>query len=114
MSLRDFEHYKIESVFYPDYVQQIEYISDAARGLRRAKVERRWKRHQTIGEGGFGSVWLERDMGNLALARAVKTIKKSQIRQSMFDYKRELKAMAEFSKPKVGHQYILLIFMRLR
>jgi hypothetical protein len=57
--LTDLDHLKLEAQFFADYVLHTEYISDAAKGLRKVKVEKKWFKEWQLGEGGFGSVYLE-------------------------------------------------------
>jgi hypothetical protein len=99
--LSDLDHLKIETVFQPDHIISTAYISDPRRGIRRARIERRWYKKKSLGSGSFGEVWLEQENSDLAQLRAVKAIKKAQMERVKIDYMRELTALAHFSKPKV-------------
>src|SRR6266498_3551497 len=99
--LSDLDHLKIETIFQPDHVCSPGYFSDPRRGIRKAKIERRWYRKKPLGFGRFGEVWLEEEGSDASQTRAVKIIKKAQMLRDGIDYMRELKALAHFSKPKV-------------
>ena len=99
--LSDLDHLKIEAAILPDHVLHTEFRSDSARGLRRARIVKKWYRQCKLGFGSFGIVWLEREGSDAAQLRAVKVIQKDFLQKVDIDYTRELKALAEFSKPKV-------------
>lgn len=94
------EHFRLAAVVTAECTTHIEYKTDRARGIRQEKIQKKWHRKQSIGQGAFGKVWLEiaREDDNIE-KRAVKIIDKSCMRG--FDYKKELLALAKFSK----HQY---------
>lgn len=72
----------------------------AAAGKRYVRVEERWMREATLGEGAHGVVYLERLAGaRTTTLRAVKEIKKSRCGE--LDYSRELEAIFKFSHAKV-------------
>jgi serine/threonine protein kinase len=91
---------KCDAQFFqnPDYTQHVYYIS----GLRARKVQVRdqWRVRKKLGQGGFGSVYLEEcTQGNQkGGVRAVKKIQKPQNR----NYYRELEAVALFSYKQVS------------
>jgi hypothetical protein len=69
-------------------------------GERYVRVEERWRRERTLGEGAHGIVYRERLEGQAtARLRAVKKMKK--IAFAELDYSRELEASVKFSHPKV-------------
>lgn len=65
----------------------------------RRRVER-WDRQGTLGKGAFGVVYRERCQGSDRL-RAVKEISKNLAAGEKLDYRRELEAIAKFSRRKV-------------
>jgi hypothetical protein len=66
-----------------------------------------WLRESRLGQGSFGTVWLERCdrpfRTDLPQLRAVKEIRLQSAANSKVDYTRELEAFAKFSQPKVNH-----------
>jgi hypothetical protein len=105
------DHFKLNVDFCNGYVSQASYTSDHAKGLRRKKVETKWYRLRTIGEGACEIVWLEvdREGKEVGAERAVKEIRKSRMRMFQIDIKRELLAMAKLSK--ACHTRIFLCFL---
>ena len=103
MSAEDLlDHFKLEAEIFPEYTLHITYQANRTRGVRE-KVERRWKRMERIGEGAFGQVWRELlcQSGNSQEARAVKVVDKQRMRMYNVDFKKELLALAKFSKNEV-------------
>lgn len=100
--LSDLDHYKIETDILGDgnEVVSYDYVTSSALGLRRVKREQRWCRVAKIGQGSSSDVWLEIQKGNSESKRAVKSISKRRLLENKVDYRRELKALTEFSKPK--------------
>ncbi|KAI9874609.1 MAG: hypothetical protein M1830_009566 [Pleopsidium flavum] len=93
------DHFKLDAQVYPDRTHHTFYTSDHARGRRKVKVEKVWHKHKKLGQGGFGAVWLEVEHeGKIKAERAVKEIPKNNGLSCQIDYKRELLAMAKFSK----------------
>ncbi len=87
------------------------FITDIGKGIRR-KAEKTWRVKELIGHGSFGQVRLEvcDDGQSIARERALKKITlSSAISGNKIDkgslrakqYENELKALLEFSKPKV-------------
>ena len=77
--------------FYNEYI-----------GRRRVRREERWRQEKYIGRGSFGNVHLEQRVGGDShdvKLRAVKTIGKSNLKDSHFVA--ELEAMMKFSHLKV-------------
>ena len=89
----------------------IDYESDPARGMRKARVEKRWYKERYIVYGIFGDVWLEvhKERDGITTARAVKCIQKRRIKSFKIDLKRELLALAKMSR--VGDYKVNLRFM---
>ncbi|KAE9363175.1 kinase-like protein [Stipitochalara longipes BDJ] len=98
--LTELDHFKLETIFRTDHVVHTEYISNVARGYRKRRIETKWYKERQLGEGGFGAVFLETKGTDRRTERAVKKIDKRWMRATSTDYTRELKALAEFSKPK--------------
>ena len=90
------EHFKLTPKFLPEVIQHISYKLDRSKGLRRVKVVKRWSRGKALGEGSFGTVWLEtEDDGS---KRVVKEISKRMCSKTDINYKTELAAMAKLSR----------------
>jgi hypothetical protein len=72
---------------------------------RRIRKEQHWERTARVGEGAYGTVWLEKLVaGDFRVSeRAVKVIKKHARNSLVIDYNRELEAIIKFSHPKVSH-----------
>jgi len=95
--------YRNDGEFHNGYSLHTSYISDHARGKRKEKVETKWFRQRIIGEGSFGQVWLEVQYKGEAILRkrALKVLEKRRLRLFDIDYKKELLALAKFSKSQV-------------
>ncbi|PGH20122.1 serine/threonine protein kinase [Polytolypa hystricis UAMH7299] len=102
LALQKFDHYKIN---------ETQYRSDAARGIYRLPIERRWKKDCLIGRGAFAEVWLEKDLLENSSLRATKIIKKQLLESNKVDYKRELSALAEFSQRKYREAAVFVEFL---
>lgn len=87
-------YHRLDTTFYPDHVQHITYRSDAAQGRRRVRVVEKWYRDQKLGQGSFGTVFLE--SSEEGGCRAVKEVSKR--RDGAVDYRRELIAMAKLAR----------------
>jgi hypothetical protein len=99
----DSEHCKIEAKVDSQYnVVENHEISDPSRGLRRVPVRIVWQAERLIGRGGFARVYLQCQEGNEDNKRALKVIPAMGQAMSDEDCKRELLALIEFTKPKVG------------
>lgn len=98
------DHFKLDAEVFPEYTLHTSYRTNRTRGLRKEKVETRWNRQRSIGQGSFGEVWLEvkfQGTGAATDKRAVKIINKIQMRTLKIDYRREISALAKFSKSQV-------------
>ena len=104
------EHFRLDVVLFPDHTRHTFYQSEGRQNRRKVKVVKKWIRQQEIGEGGGGTVWLEKD--NNGDERAVKEISKRFCLESRIDYKREITAMAKMTKVRL--YYHLHIFLDLR
>jgi hypothetical protein len=100
MNLDLIEHFKLDAQVFGEHTLHIEYVSDPARGIRKARIEKRWDKERYIGHGAFGDVWLEvqKERGQVAAERAVKSIQKRQMESVKIDYRRELLALAKLSR----------------
>jgi calcium/calmodulin-dependent protein kinase I len=99
----DSDHRRLDAKVFPDNtVVESDEISDVARGLRRVPVTRVWRTERLLGEGGYGQVHLQFQEGDKDAKRALKIIPTRGMKLSLTDCQRELMAMIEFTKPKVG------------
>jgi serine/threonine protein kinase len=110
-SLDLIEHFRQDAVVTRECITHIEYRACRARGIRKEMVEKRWYRERTIGHGAFGRVWLEvtREDDDVQ-KRALKIIDKSRMLSLNVDYKKELLALAKFSKDKYQQEEVLVKF----
>jgi|ERR1700722_5857807 hypothetical protein len=94
---------KLDTEFDPEHTKHIYYESGLTPRQRTVRREERWKRKKYIGQGSYGSVWLEHCvMGQREVEfRAVKMIPKLQPTSKPIDYNRELEAIAKFSHWRV-------------
>ena len=82
-------------------MEEIHYLTDPARNIRRKQEKKVWKVEQCLGRGGFGEVRLEKSTED-GKVRTVKMIATAGTDLSSDECEKELKALLEFSKPKVG------------
>jgi hypothetical protein len=108
-STSDIEHWYINATVYKDRVEEIHYITDPARNIRRRPHTRVWRVERSLGRGGFGEVRLEKNKED-GKARAVKRIVTTSTALSNSECEKELKALLEFSKPK-GSQIWMRIYL---
>jgi hypothetical protein len=96
------DHFKLEAEVSPGRTLHVTYKINRARG-ERERIEKQWDRMDRIGEGTFGQVWRELHRGNDGRreVRAVKIIGKERMRAYNVDFKKELLALAKFSKAEV-------------
>jgi serine/threonine protein kinase len=109
----DSDHRRLEATIFPDHcVVESHQISDASRGLRRVPTTRVWRTEGLLGQGGFGEVYLQYQESDKDAKRALKVIPTKGAKLSLADCQRELMAMIEFAKPKVGiiELYVPLVF----
>lgn len=85
------DHYKLETEFRDDCVVHATYEWDLSTRLRQDST---WRKRKRIGEGMFGSVWLEseEERGHL---RAVKRLRRNQ---AQVDFTQELRALAKLGE----------------
>lgn len=91
--------------FSAQHIHHVVFVSDARPGqqVRRRRKEETWEKVEHLGQGGGGTVWLERclSVDSQPKTRAVKAIPKQTPFSQPIDYKRELEAIAKFSQTKV-------------
>ncbi|CAG8241173.1 unnamed protein product [Penicillium nalgiovense] len=106
---------KLETYFLPNCTVETVHRfqeSDPASGQRLVTRLEHWRRQRRVGNGGFGSVWLEKciqsgrsgDIQNGAV-RAVKQID-IDTRFGSIDYNRELEAIAKFSHSRYERCFV--------
>lgn len=89
------DRYRLPTTFRKEAIEHRRLVSDRARGLRRVTEIKKWSRVRELGHGGFGTVYLEKELHGAL--RAVKEIRKPTHGARTMDYLRELLAMAYFS-----------------
>ena len=95
------DHYKLDAHHTGGSVIHYSYRTDLACGLRKLKVEERWDNVRPVGYGSFGEVWQQkRDSSNEQ--RAVKVLRKQQMKTWGIHYEREIEALAKFDKAEVS------------
>ena len=94
---------ELEVQIFPDHVIQTVYIPNPTAGGRRTQEREEWQRNKKLGQGGFGTVWLEKCTAGPSPSklRAVKEIYKGTFKD-IPNYYKELEAIAKFSQQKVG------------
>ncbi|RAK82138.1 kinase-like protein [Aspergillus fijiensis CBS 313.89] len=102
------EHFKYDAVIDQNCTTHTEYERNGSHAIR--IVKRKWyRRPDPIGWGIYGKVWLESDEANNR--RAVKVVQKDLMERDSIDYKREILALAKFSKPQYQQQEVLVSFL---
>ena len=104
ITTEDFERYRLNVEVRDEGTVQL--ILDSHSG---ASTQQTWIRRRPLGQGAFGEVWQERweDKHGDWHYRAVKTCSERRMRAARVDYKRELSALAAFSKSEVKMIIIL-------
>jgi len=84
------------------------YVTGSTARDRRVRAEETWTRDRVLGEGSYGTVWVERCSHRSVNRpdpapgkRAVKEMKKSVISGQTWDYIKELEAIVKFSHTRV-------------
>lgn len=102
-------HFHLDAVVTSESTTHVEY--KGAQGLVPQRIEKRWcRRKKPIGQGSFGKVWLEQE-GEASNHRAVKILEKDLMKVHRIDYKKEILALAIFSKPQYQQQEVLVKFL---
>lgn len=107
-STSDLEHWQLNATVYEDRVEEIQYITDPARNIRREQRIKVWRIERYLGRGGFGEVRLEKNTED-GKTRAVKRIPTTGADLRDKECVRELKALLEFSKPKVSQRLCMYL-----
>lgn len=99
---------KLETIFVDGTTIHTHNTSDSGAGRRRINVEEKWERQEKLGNGTYGTVWVETCVlgpkkGEL---RAVKEILKEATTSESIDYGRELEAIAKFSHANYVHCFV--------
>lgn len=110
-SKTDIQHLHIDAKVYQDRVEELHYITDPARNIRRRPQTKVWHTDRVLGYGSFGEVRLERNQED-GKERAVKKIRTQSTPLSNREYEKELKALLEFSKPKASTIWMQISFSR--
>jgi hypothetical protein len=92
------DSFKLKTEFRHDCTIEITRTNRSEQGRRAVRTEKKWTKHEYLGSGAFGEVWLEKDQ--LGDARAVKDVRKRL--STGVDYHKELLAMANLSKVWYG------------
>jgi hypothetical protein len=103
MSTEDLlDHFRLEAEVLPEHTSHVTYKIHRARG-ERERIEKQWRRVKCIGEGTFGRVWqeLHYQLDGPQEVRAVKVIDKRRMKERNVDFRKELLALAKFSKDEV-------------
>ncbi|KAG8406374.1 hypothetical protein J3458_021209 [Metarhizium acridum] len=108
-SKSDIEHWHIDTATYDNRVEEIHFVTDPKRNIRRKRQTVVWHFEQLLGRGGFGEVRLERNRKNEAV-RAVKKIATGAT-LSNNDCEKELKAFLEFLKLKYCEAAVFVEFI---
>ncbi|RAH43214.1 kinase-like protein [Aspergillus brunneoviolaceus CBS 621.78] len=103
------EHFKYDAMIDQNCTTHTEYERNDSHAIR--IVRRKWyRRPDPLGWGIYGKVWLESDEADTHL-RAVKVVQKNMMERDSIDYKREILALAKFSKPQYQQQEVLVSFL---
>ncbi|RSL95304.1 hypothetical protein CEP52_012141 [Fusarium oligoseptatum] len=93
---------KINTEFLESCIQHVFHEAGQSLKQRLIRREERWVRQRYLGQGAYGTVYLEkRQDGGVEELRAVKELKKSVGAGQELDYARELEAIMKFSHPRV-------------
>ena len=85
----------------PDWTQHTTYVADNSKERRRVRREEGWIRKKRLGQGGFGTVWLE---------QCVQGEKNDELRAvNSTSYNRELEAIALFSHENVRTEPMIAV-----
>jgi hypothetical protein len=99
-STSDLAHWQINAKVYDDRVEEIHYITDASRIIRRQPQTQVWRDVGVLGRGAFGMVCLQKNAED-GRTRAVKRIPTVSANVSDKECEKELGAHMEFSKAKI-------------
>lgn len=96
---------KLDASVNGDVTRHVIEVAGRTARQRKVRQEQLWERVENLGEGAYGTVWLEKLVsGECSVSeRAVKIMKKQVQKSKTIDYSRELEAIAKFSHPKVSN-----------
>lgn len=102
VAAEEFERYKLTVRVRDDCTLQL--VRDPISG---SDTWQKWKWRRDLGHGAFGEVWQEefKDEHGDKHYRAVKLCSKRMMREAQIDYKRELSALAAFSRSEVSSRF---------
>ncbi|KXJ90520.1 kinase-like domain-containing protein [Microdochium bolleyi] len=88
--------------------RHIRYEAGRSARQRRVRIEEQWRRSRQLGQGAWGTVYLETcvNPGFGSRLRAVKEIKKCVYNGEELDYGRELEAIFKFSHARYNHCFV--------
>lgn len=98
-SKTDIEHWQLDAQVYPDRVEETHIVTDPVRNIRRKSQKVVWYVEKLLGRGSYGEVRLERSRTD----KKVRAVKKIAVDATISEYRKELEALLEFSKPKVSY-----------
>ena len=106
------DHFKLAAQVFPEHTSHITYQVDRSRGVRET-IETKWTREDVIGQGSFGRVWREihNQPDGKKNTRAVKVLEKRSMDVYKVDIKKELLALAKFSKDDYRHAEVFVSFL---
>ncbi|KAK2771851.1 calcium/calmodulin-dependent protein kinase type 1B [Colletotrichum kahawae] len=97
---------KLETSFSPSYTQHTFNKRGTSGREWKIRVHERWTRKKRLGQGSYGTVWLETcerpARRHSPAVRAVKEIPVDSTVTEKMDYYRELEAVMKFSQERVG------------
>lgn len=108
---------KLKTIFSSNSTRHFFYERGTSNRDRKIQLKEKWKQRRFLGQGAYGTVWLEtcdqpaRDNG--PRVRAVKRIPIDIMISEDIDYSRELEAVIKFSQPSVRTFLTLNNFVRV-
>ncbi|CCF47418.1 calcium/calmodulin-dependent protein kinase type 1B [Colletotrichum higginsianum] len=95
---------KLETTFFPSHTRHTFYQRGTTGRERRLKVEEQWTRKKRLGQGAYGTVWLETcdrpARQSVPAVRAVKEIPIDAAKSDKVEYLQELEAIMKFSQSR--------------
>ncbi|KAK3985911.1 kinase-like domain-containing protein [Cladorrhinum sp. PSN332] len=102
----DILDFRIHAEIQGDYIRHTYLETSCSPDGQSVQIEELWKRESTLGQGSYGTIYLERCRNHSAKLRAVKEIKKCARRGQRSDHRRELEAAVGFSRPQYSHCFV--------
>lgn len=97
----DIQRWQIKATVSEGWVEEEHETTDTTNSIRRKPRRKVWKVEHLIDTGAFGEVRLEKAVDDGKL-RAVKKIPVMGLDLADVEYEKELRALAQFSRPKVS------------